>query len=251
MVKRPFIRRASDEQEEWQLSLADMMTLILTFFVILVSISVVDVERYQEVSESFKEGLARKPVQQLRREKPKEQLPEPEPVYRTQTFEQAARTAQVDEKKPLDAVYEDLATRFAGESQTVTLERRPHSVAVNLRGSVLFDLGTADLTPKARTILGQAGDVLWGLPYRYVIEGHSDNLPIHTDRFPSNWELSASRASSVARFMMERGFPPERFTVVGRADTQPMVPNVDEAGRPIPRNQLLNRRVVVLVEPEN
>lgn len=254
MLTRRFIRRRVDDQEEWQLSLADMMTLLLTFFVVLVSISVVDLERYQKVSESFKEGLARKPVQQIRKQKAPEALPEPEPAPPAQTFEQAAqavRASQVDEKNPLDKVYEDLTARFSGESQVVTLERRPHSVAVNLRGSVLFDLGTADLTPKARTILAQVGDVLWGLPYRYVIEGHSDNLPIHNDRYPSNWELSASRASSVARYLIERGFPAERFTVVGQADTKPMVPNMDEAGRPIPLNQLLNRRVVVLVEPEN
>jgi len=247
MFKRPVLRRRVDEQEEWQLSLADMMTLILTFFVVIVSISVVDAERYQEVSESFKQGLARKPTQQFKPAKPEEQLPEPAPAAYPRSFEEAAR----EERKPLDAVYEDLATRFAGESHSMTLERRPHSVAVNLRGSVLFDLGTADLTPKARTILAEVGDVLWGLPYRFVIEGHSDNIPIHNDRYPSNWELSAARASSVARFLMERGFPPERFTVVGRADTRPMVPNQDEAGLPIPRNQLLNRRVVVLVEPES
>ncbi|MEW5773607.1 MAG: OmpA family protein [Thermodesulfobacteriota bacterium] len=249
MLKRPFVRRASPEQEEWQLSLADMMTLILTFFVILVSISVVDVERYEEVSESFKEGLARKPVQQLRKDQPKEQLPESEPVFHSQSFEQAAR--EEEKKKPLDTVYEDLAARFSGETYSVSLERRPHLVAVNLRGSVLFDPGAAELTPKARAILTEVGDVLWGLPYRFVIEGHSDNTPIHTERFPSNWELSAARASSVARYLMERGFPPDRFTVVGKADTQPMAPNEDEAGRPVPRNQLLNRRVVVLVEPEN
>jgi chemotaxis protein MotB len=248
MHKRPFIRRKADEQEEWQLSLADMMTLILTFFVIIVSISVVDVERYEEVSQSFKEGLARKPIQQLKKEKPKEQLPEPEPVFHTQSFAQAA---QEEKRKPLDTVYDDLMSRFSGESHTVSLERRPHSVAVNLRGSVLFDVGTADLTDKARTILAEVADVLWGLPYRYVIEGHSDNIPIHNDRYPSNWELSAARASSVARYLMERGFPPERFTVVGRADTQPMVPNLDAAGLAIPRNQLLNRRVMILVEPEN
>ena len=248
MLKSRFIRRQVDEQEEWQLSLADMMTLILTFFVVIVSISVVDVERYEEVSDSFKEGLARKPVQQFKKEQPKEQLPEPEPVFHAQTFEQAA---QVEKKKPLDTVFEDLQSRFAGESHTVSLERRPHSVAVNLRGSVLFDVGTADLTDKARTILAEVGNVLWGLPYRYVIEGHSDNIPIHNERYPSNWELSAARASSVARHLMERGFPPERFTVVGRADTQPMAPNADEADRPIPLNQLLNRRVMILVEPES
>ena len=247
MLKRRFIRRRADEQEEWQLSLADMMTLILTFFVVIVSISVVDAERYQEVSESFKKGLAQKPVQQLRKEEPREQLPAPEPVFHTQSFEEAAR----EEKKPLDAVYEDLVARFAGESHSVTLERRQHSVAVNLRGSVLFDLGTADLTPKARVLLAEMGDVLWGLPYRFVIEGHSDNIPIHNERYPSNWELSSARASSVARFLMERGFPPERFTVVGRADTRPMVPNEDPTGQVIPRNQLLNRRVLVLVEPED
>lgn len=247
MRTRPFKRRAAEEQEEWQLSLADMMTLILTFFVIIVSISVVDMERYEEVSESFKEGLAKKPVEQLKPDKRKAQSPEPEPVFHSQSFEQAAR----DEKKPLDRVFEDLAAKLAGETYSVSLERRPYSVAVNMRGSVLFDPGAADLTPKAKAILAEVGDVLWGLPYRFAIEGHSDNIPIHNDRYPSNWELSSARASSVARFLMERGFPPERFTVVGLADTRPMAPNMDQAGRPIPRNQMLNRRVVVLVEPES
>ncbi len=233
-------RKPPDEGEPWQISFADMMTLIMCFFVIVAAISTVDAERFAEVSSQLQSQMTRtKPGQKAE--------PEPAPPADAASYEKAAR----EEKKPLNVVYEKLAGKLAAESYGVSLERRPNSVAVNMRGSVLFDLGTADLTPKAKSILTEVGEVLWGLPCRYVIEGHSDNIPIHNDRYPSNWELSAARASSVARFLMERGFPTERFTVVGRADTQPMVPNLDPAGQAIPRNQLLNRRVMILVEPEN
>ena len=84
--------------------------------------------------------------------------------------------------------------------------------------------------------------------YSIDIEGHTDDAPISTPQFPSNWELSSARASAVARFLIGRGIKPERISVIGYADTKPKVPNRNAAGNPIPENRQENRRVMVRVE---
>ena len=90
---------------------------------------------------------------------------------------------------------------------------------------------------------------LLDIPYRVKVEGHTDNIPIKSSCFPSNWELSASRASAVARFFIDTGVPADRLEVVGLADTRPEAPNEDLYGKPIQENQARNRRIVILVTP--
>jgi chemotaxis protein MotB len=237
----PVRRRPPDEQEPWQLSLADMMTLILCFFVIVVAVSTVDSERYAQVAEQFSQDK-----------------PQPQPGKGPQPQPREAPSASVPAAGPATAasnatrdpgrLVADLQSRLGAEQYGVSLERRERGAVLSIRGSVLFALGAAELTPRARAVLDPLAAALAGAPYRFSVEGHSDNLPVRGGRFPSNWELSAARAAAVARYLMERGLPPERFTVVGRADTQPLAPNVDAAGRPIAHNQALNRRVVVQLE---
>jgi chemotaxis protein MotB len=84
--------------------------------------------------------------------------------------------------------------------------------------------------------------------YRIRVEGHTDDTPIDTPQFPSNWELSTARASAVVHYFLEQGVPAERLRAVGYADTEPKVPNRDAAGNPIPANQAQNRRVVIKLE---
>lgn len=231
-------RREEDDQSSWQLTFADMMTLILCFFVLLISISSVDAERYDQVADSL--GAAMTAEKDAPRKESPEVGPAPEFVPPVKTETPAGRT--------FSDIMTDLRTRLAHEADAVQLEARPDAVAINLRGPVFFELGSAELTPRARPLLHSIAGSLYNTDYDLTVEGHTDDLPIRTAAYPSNWELSAARASRVVRYLQELGFAPGRMRAVGLADTRPLLPNKGVDGKPLPRNQVKNRRVVILVE---
>jgi chemotaxis protein MotB len=223
-------KRPRRQETGWQLTLADMMTLILCFFVIIVSIAKVDPTRFEAMSDVLAEAMKGKAAPSKR------------------SAEQA-RT-QVDAKaKNIFELQLELAKLIGRQPKAVNLKLRPDAVAINLKGGVFFKLGSADLTSQALRILDKLAKPLTEAHYKLTIEGHSDNLPIRSAQFPSNWELSSARASSVARYLIAQGFPKNDIRVLGLADTQPLAPNLDQTGQPIPENQAINRRVVILVRP--
>ena len=214
----------------WRLTLADMMTLLLCFFVIMLSVSKVDATRYEAMADILADAMSGKPP---------EQTAQPGAV-------KVDRTAQ-----SLFQLQVELA-RLVKESpwaDAVELKLRPDAVAINLKGSVLFGSGKAVLSSPAITILDKVVQPLMAAQYFLTIEGHSDNVPIRSQQYPSNWELSSARASAVARYFIAQGFPKNDIQVLGLADTRPLAPNLDQAGAPIPANQSKNRRVVILVKP--
>lgn len=127
------------------------------------------------------------------------------------------------------------------ETGEITTARTGQGVVVEIRDTALFTAGTADLNNRAQAILSKVGFILRYQPNTLHIEGHTDDRPIQTDAFPSNWELSAARASRVVRYLTERGFPPNRLRAVGLADTMPLYPNDAEETRG------RNRRVTIMV----
>ena len=115
----------------------------------------------------------------------------------------------------------------------------------------MFAPGAADILPAAEPLLDRVAQnlILLGIQtYKIDVEGHTDDVPISNQQFPSNWELSSARASAVARFLISRGVDDARITVIGYGETRPKVDNRDAAGVPIPENLALNRRVVVRIE---
>jgi chemotaxis protein MotB len=231
-MQRPFIPAPHHRKEEpsnWALSFADMMTLLLCFFVLMLTVSKVDPARYEAVSSIMAEAMKGKDAPSIR--------------------EKNAPVTPEAKKKNLFELQLELAKLIGNETEALSLKLRPDAVAVNLKGAAFFKSGDATLTSRAVIILDKLAKPLVNQNYRLTIEGHSDNLPIHSDKFPSNWELSSARASSVARFLIANGFPPERIKVTGLADTRPLAPNTDNKGNSIPENQAKNRRVVILVAP--
>jgi chemotaxis protein MotB len=119
------------------------------------------------------------------------------------------------------------------------------AVRIILTGDLLFDTGKADLKPKARWSLETIAEIIRQVPYMVSVVGHTDNVPIHSDKFPTNWELSAIRACEVARFLIEEmRIPAERFYVSGHSYHQPINPN-DTA-----KNRAANRRVEIIITKE-
>ncbi|MBF0329539.1 MAG: OmpA family protein [Nitrospirae bacterium] len=215
--KKLFQRRREEEAEQWQLAFADMVIQLMCFFVLIAAVSTVDVEQYKTIAQSLGKALGTdiKGLQQ--------------------------------KEKDLQDIKKELETVIVSRQDAMALEVRPNGVAIQLKEGVFFDLGKADLMENAFAILKSVAPTIMNMKYRITIEGHTDNIPIQSAQFPSNWELSAVRASAVARFLIEQGFPKEKIQVLGLADTRPLMPNTDNNSQPISANQAKNRRVVILI----
>lgn len=145
------------------------------------------------------------------------------------------------------STYDDLIQRLQDDitSGAVEIERKGDDVTVTLGNQVLFRSGRADLQPRGMKILAEVATVLMTVGDREIrVEGHTDNIPISgalKARYPSNWELSASRASSVARFLQEKGVNPRQMIAVGAAEFRPVADNGTVEGR------RQNRRVEIFI----
>lgn len=155
--------------------------------------------------------------------------------------------AQAERLAAERAMHEELLTALRREiaEKNVELRRSGAGLAVSIVDRVLFPSGRASLTAEGRAVIDKVARILTNGPERrLVVEGHTDNVPIGPDlaeRFPSNWELSAARATEVVRALVARGVPPGTLEAVGRADTRPAASNTTEDGR------RRNRRIEIVV----
>jgi chemotaxis protein MotB len=143
----------------------------------------------------------------------------------------------------LNQVADDVSEAMAGmiASGQVHVHRYDSWVAVDISTDILFDSGSARLSRPAVSALQRLADSLKGWPNAVRVEGHTDNRPIATAAFPSNWELSAARAAGVVHLFMDRGVAPERLAVIGFGEYRPSMPNSTADGRNA------NRRVEVII----
>jgi chemotaxis protein MotB len=202
-----------DEEQGWLTSYGDMMTLLLVFFVLLFAISSIDPVKMQQVTQRMREAIG------------------------GEAEVQHVPTLKEIEEDLEDSIYE------LGVDQLVSVNRDREGVQLILRGESFFESGRAQLRPETFEFLDEIAWQIQKNPYRVSVEGHTDNIPIRTQRFPSNWELSAARAAAVVRYFEEKEIPRRRFRVVGWADVKPANPaegNLTAAAR------AKNRRVVVV-----
>jgi chemotaxis protein MotB len=127
------------------------------------------------------------------------------------------------------------------DRQLMVVRRHRMNLEVEIRADVLFPSGVANLSPQALAPLRDLAGILAGFANPLRVEGHTDDVPIATAAFPSNWELSAARAASVARLLVDTGIDPHRLAIAGRGEFQPETSNATEEGR----NK--NRRVKLIV----
>jgi len=210
-----------EECPEWPLSMADMMTNLLCFFVLLVSIANFDESKFQAISDAMNEAMGGENKDAMFSES-----------------EQAA----YELKQTIQLIMQDLNVLFDGD-RDVNLEYRKNSVAINIKGKDFFEPGQAVFTKRAYDVLERVRGVMEDIPFPVTVEGHTDNMPITSKLYPSNWELSGARAAAVAKYFIERGLDKKSVRVVGRADTVPIASNKTPAGRDV------NRRIVILVAP--
>ncbi|MFB3819147.1 MAG: flagellar motor protein MotB [Candidatus Methylomirabilales bacterium] len=205
----------------WLLTYADMITLLLAFFVIMYAISKVDAKRYQAIALSIR-GAFGTPAQ----------VP-------------AAGPQSLPAPDPVGALVEALRAQLAEDvgAGRIQIEATRDAIVLRFQDAVFFERGKADLTDRARRILDRLAGVVGGLPNGIEAEGHTDTLPIRSLQFPSNWELSVARATAVVRYLGEaHGISPLRLAARGLGEHKPLYPN--DAVRGEPRNRRVEIRIL-------
>lgn len=250
----------------WVVTFADLMSLLMCFFVLLLSFSEIDAQKFKQIAGELSQAFG------VQRDIPALEIPmgtspvfdkfspaPPEPtvvnkVKQTTSDQQpelqtlrgsaeaeAEAAAQATMDHSTDQIRSVLEDAIQDGRVNVSQEDRQIVIRVEEKGS--FDSGSAQLTWEFEGLLLEMAQVLSHIPGKLTIEGHTDNIPIHTDRFSSNWDLSAARAAAVANALLAtKEVDPTRLAVKGLADTQPRVANDSDD------NRAKNRRVEIIVD---
>ncbi len=249
--------------EAWAIPYGDLLTLLLAFFVVMYAISSVNEGKYRVMSDSLYAAFrgaprALEPVQtgplHSGADAPLSGSPSPQaghaslapisapaPPAAALSPEAAARHAAAAEALAHVADQVGDAMSDLIRRQQITVRRNDLWVEVEIRSDLLFPSGSAQLAPQAMEVIEQVAGVLAPLPNAVRVEGHTDNLPIRTAAFVSNWELSAARAGSVVRVFSGHGVDAARLAVVGLGDQHPLQSNDTVQGR------TANRRVAIVI----
>lgn len=220
----------------WMATFSDLATLLLTFFVLLLSFAQMDVQEFREVLGSVREAFG---VQFVTRGRFEAMSTTPVELNREPTSPLAAM--RHDEAAALHRMQQEIESRGLEESVEVLSTDR--GIVIRIRDRVLFSTGSASLSQDALPVLARVAELANVFTEGITIEGHTDDRPIHTSRFPSNWELSAVRAASVLRFLLdETSIDPGRVSIAGYADRRPVSTDDDDEGR------ARNRRVEFIFE---
>ncbi|WP_312512312.1 flagellar motor protein MotD [Massilia sp.] len=227
----------TEHHERWLISYADFITLLFAFFVVMYAISIVNEGKYQQLSDALGDAFGGRGAATQVNTNVEPVLPLSHIVNRKRN--EAARR----EHERMGVLARDLTATLLPlvKSGQVRVTQNARGVSVEINASVLFDQGQALLQPEASEILQAVGGLLRNDPHRIEVEGHTDDVPIASTVYPSNWELSAARASSVVRLFIDSGVAPVRLSALGFAATRPVAPNTDPVG------QARNRRVAVMI----
>jgi chemotaxis protein MotB len=232
---------------EWMNTYADMVTLLLTFFVLLFAMSSVDAAKFDAMTQSFITAFAiggsgmgfldgSTPATEGQDETDAEiTQPSEEDVSQLMQYMQETRAMQ----QLLEQLSEFLNENQLEDKVSVTLDER--GLIIRFQDSILFTSGSADLLPQSYAVLDEVSTMLAGITNHVRVEGHSDNVPMNTLRFPSNWELSTGRATNVVRYLVDHSISSDRLSALGYAEFRPVVSNDTAEGR------AKNRRVDIVV----
>jgi chemotaxis protein MotB len=251
--------------EAWAIPYADLMTLLLAFFVVMYAVSVVNEGKYRVMSESIIEAFNgnNKQIQPVHSNnatpaapvpakrststtppslRPRLAVPLPTQALPPQMTEGSLTTHEAAQQN-LQRIQDEVqrAMQPLIDRSLVVLRRTQSWLEIEIRTDILFPSGVAKLSPEADTTLRSVAGILAPFPNPLRVEGYTDDKPISNAVFPSNWELSAARAASVARLFAENGVDPNRMGIIGWGEYRPAADNASEEGR----NR--NRRVLVVV----
>ena len=232
------MRRKKKEQEDsggspsWMTTFGDMMTLLLVFFVLLYSFSVLDLHKFMGFISAFQNQIG---------------VMDGGETYSEKDLIGAGDLGESFSPEQLQYIREVMSglqeyLEDEGLTEKVEMEHTQRGYVIRITGQVLFELGSAEVKPQGENLLDEIMRKINELPNDIRIEGHTDNLPISTDRFPSNWELSTARATSVVRYYLNNyDIIPEQFSAAGYSEYKPLYDN------DTPENRARNRRVEIVI----
>ncbi|MCD6155701.1 MAG: OmpA family protein, partial [Candidatus Atribacteria bacterium] len=207
----------------WTQTYGDLMSLLLCFFVLLFALSTIDVARFKEIISSIQGALG------VLEGGPRVLQPSDIPVPKPPTQINPSGLVELKLAGLKREIEKKLIEEKAISPEKVNVKIDERGLVITFLDNVFFDLGSADLKPEMIPVLHAVADILKEIDNSVRIEGHTCDLPIHTPRFPSNWELSAGRAIAVLRYFVEKeGIPPERWIVLGYAYYRTQVPKMNE-----------------------
>jgi len=233
----------------WLCTFNDLMTLLMVFFVMLFTMSSLDVKKLKDVQNSLQSGLG------VLKEGQRISVGVIEPQSPSEV-----KSVTTQEERVEDNIVEDMAEDMAGDmpdkildiikvfdsEPEITAIYMENGVLITLSSTILFQFGSADINPESFSVLDKIAVVIREISESVRVEGHTDNVPVvHSKRFPSNWELSIKRAVNVVKYFVEVGkIPPQRLSAAGYGESKPLFPNDTREHR------ARNRRVEILLEME-
>jgi chemotaxis protein MotB len=232
-------RNSKQNEERWLITYSDLITLLLIFFIIMYAMSSISQAKLQTLSQSLQAALKQSDKIPLEHMGSTSLIS----AANAQNKGNKAPVADNKENQSLDNLYQTVQQYIQQHhlQGNVSIVNEQRGVQITLKDVVLFDTGEATIKPGAQKLLQGLIPFFTKLPNPIVIEGYTDNQPITTSQFPSNWELSSARAIGVVRFIASNGVAPDRLSGVGYGQYHNLKPNDNAADRQA------NRRVNIVI----
>lgn len=223
--------------DEWITTFSDLMSLLLTLFILLFSMANVDIRKFKSVIGSIQSALTDQPATAT----PSEVSPDAK--LDMESFDRVGKEVKGEASAIKSEVGKFIDTNELKEIVAVQEDER--GIIITLKDQMAFLPGQAVINPQAVEVISKLRSVLEQFDYNIKIEGHTDDRPISTPQYPSNWELSTARACEILRFFLEHGLPAERLSAEGFAEFRPIGPN------DTPENRAKNRRIEIIFTRED
>ncbi|MCE5388162.1 MAG: OmpA family protein [Acidithiobacillus sp.] len=245
--KQRHAKEGAAGSERWLISYADFMTLLLAFFIVMYAISSINKAKVEGFEKSMVTAFGGKPpvirTAPPKANEPFHHLPSPVPLVAVPpAVARAIQKQQEDMEKMQQALEKSLHSLI--KAHEITVDRTPTGTRIRIAANVLFPNGKATLQPEALKIVDKVGVALKGLPYQIYVEGYTNNQPIRTAKYPSNWYLSAARSIAVVNRFLQDGINPNLLSAVGRGKYHPAVPYTKQTMQKALKD---NRRVTIVV----
>lgn len=216
-----------ENNERWLLTYADLITLLLAFFIVMYSMSRIDAKKFGAISSALTGVLKGSDLAQRERE----QMGKLNTGGPLKLGDLRLMQRQIQQK-----------VKTSGMANMISADVTERGLVISVKDATLFDEGKADLNPDALPVLRVIGREISGVSNHVRVEGHTDPRPINTPRFPSNWELSTARSTSVLRYLIDSvNLAPQRISALGFGEYRPVVPNDS------PEHMAQNRRVDIVL----
>jgi chemotaxis protein MotB len=246
-------KNSSDGPAEWLLTYSDLVTLLLTFFVLLFSMASIDKQKFEQIASSLKSAFRYDSGSDMFHDNKGEDiisLIEENNAIDWENYEinNYPEINEEQENKIKEYKLQEVREKIEEAIEKLVLKdyvsiiEEKHSLTLRIDSVILFDLGSADIKTSGKEILSKLGSLMNELKNEIMIQGHTDNLPINTMLYPTNWELSTKRATNVVIFLIDNcGLRPDKLTATGNGEFRPIRPNDTE------ENRQKNRRIDIVI----